>query len=158
MILRVDIYAVEWKCGKGDRTVMAVLSVERLPDEPIIIATLDGMVDAETSRQVFEETARLAAGITEHVYRITDCTRIDADLPNTMGMLLEVTKGKPASTSDPNVTVVLVGGHQLTKFYAQAMAQPQFGGISVPVFPSVAEALVHIRFQIRRQRSQSSKK
>jgi hypothetical protein len=136
---------------------MAVLSVERLPDEPIIIARLDGLVDADTARQVFEETARLAEGMTGHLYRITDCTCIDADLPNTMGMLLEATKGKPASTSDPNVTVVLVGGHQLTAFYSQAMAQPQFGGVNVRVFPSVEEALVYIRFQIRRERVRSSK-
>lgn len=131
---------------------MAV-TVKRLPDEPIIIATLDGLVDAETSREVFRETARLYADIHEHIYRITDCTLIDADFPNTLGMLIEATKGTPGSTTDPNVTVVLVGGHQLTKFYADAMAQPQFGGVKVALFSSLDEALAYVRFHIQRRRS-----
>ncbi|MEO1443621.1 MAG: hypothetical protein AAFV33_24680, partial [Chloroflexota bacterium] len=55
---------------------------------------------------------------------------------------------KRGSVTDPNVLTVLVGEHILIDLYVDAMRQEAFGGVDIPLFGAMDDALVYVRAQI----------
>jgi hypothetical protein len=127
---------------------MAV-TVERLPDEPIILAHVSGHMSMDDAKTIFARSAELMQAMSGHIFRITDVREMDTDFGEVLEMLREASQGGPGSTSDPNLSVVMVGGHALTKFFADAMSQKQFGGVAVPVFTEMDDALTYVRYKLR---------
>jgi hypothetical protein len=123
-------------------------TVEQLPDEPIILLTFSGVINAETVRDAFIESAALAEKIEGTVYRITDIRQGEANFRDVLGVVAQVRSRTPGSSSDPKIKGVFVGTHPLARLYADFMRQM---GIQTPFFKTLEEALDYI--QVERSRS-----
>lgn len=126
---------------------MAVM-VEQYPELPVIVATVTGKMTIEDARTIFSESAAIMDTMSGPVFRITDVRQMDTDFTEVTAMLKEASHGQPGTTSDPRLQVVMVGGHALTRFYADAMRQSQFGGVAVPVFQHIEDALTYITYRL----------
>jgi hypothetical protein len=130
------------------------VSVEKLPDEPIIVATVVGHFDVKMARELFQKSAEMAQGIDGHYYRVTDARQMDIGFGEMMKVIEEASRGDPGSTRDRNVSVVLVGTNDMLKLFADMMKLRQYGATPTPIFKSMDEALSHIRAD-RARREQS---
>ncbi|MFW5748989.1 MAG: hypothetical protein ACOCYT_05185 [Chloroflexota bacterium] len=126
------------------------VTIERLPDEPIILATVTGAMSVEDARVIFLRSAEIMEQIDGLAFRITDVRAIETEFAEVISMLKSASKGMPGSTSDPRLRVVMVGTHSLTKMFADAMKQQQFGGIAIPVFERLEDALTYVRYEIEK--------
>jgi hypothetical protein len=125
-----------------------------MPNEPIILATLEGRIDVETMKQVFAQSAALADGMRGRIYRITDVRRVSnaESFTDIIAIVREAAKGMPGSTTDPRIVPMFVGTHQMAKLAADLLRQQQFGGKQVPMFKSVEDALDFVGLQIPQTR------
>lgn len=129
------------------------IRLDRKPNEPILIATMSGDVTREEIQHMFQKSAELAAEIEESVlYRITDMRSAETSFPELLRILQSLAPGQPGSSSDPRFKPVLVGQNHWTKFAADALRQQQFGGVELPIFNSLAEALHYIQVDRNRRR------
>jgi hypothetical protein len=121
------------------------VNIEKLPDEPIIVATIVGHFDVKMAREVFQKSADLAEQLPGHYYRVTDARQMDIGFGEMMRVIEEASRGNPGSTSDRHVTVVLVGTGDMLKLFADMMKTRQYGSTPTPIFKSMDEALAYIR-------------
>jgi len=124
------------------------VSVEKLPDEPIIVAKLWDKLTSEDIRAVFVRSAALMADIKGNVYRITDFSEADATFPELLKMVSEGAKHAPGTSNDPRVKVCFVGSHAMGKLYVEFLRKQQFGAIQIPMHKSMEIALESVRIQI----------
>jgi hypothetical protein len=122
-------------------------TVEKLPDEPIILVTIDGHLDVAIARQIYAEIAELAQDIEGKVYRITDLRKQTSSFMDTIGVVKEAAKGSPGTTSDPRITNVFVGHGKVAPTTLNLMRQknPESHG----VLETVEDALEYVRWQIQ---------
>jgi hypothetical protein len=128
------------------------VQVRKLPDEPIIILTYEGDVDAETIKSAFRQSVELMASIEGVVYRISDVRAIDVDeqaMRELFKLVADIRNQQTGSSADPRIHGVFVGEHQLARLYAEIMSQYWFGSTQIPFYHTLDEALEHIRFTIR---------
>jgi len=119
--------------------------IQQLKDEPIVVITCHNPFDftgdiAAANRQV---AALLENG--ETITRIIDFTEIEMTFANLVESLATKTREEPGSLRDPRVRTVLVGTHELVVMKAQSLRQEQYGGLDVPLFESLDEAIAHCR-------------
>lgn len=126
---------------------MAV-SVTRLPGEPIVVATLCGPLNVDALRTMFTQTAELTHDLDGPIYRIADFLHADASFKSMARVVTETTRQRPYGTRDPRIRPVLVCGYNRLRFLPDLFRQKAFGGIDMPVFDTVDEALVHVRTQL----------
>jgi hypothetical protein len=126
---------------------MAV-NVDRLPNEPIIIATLSGDLTSEIVQEMFAQSATLLDEIGGYAYRITDIQSADISFPDLVLVLSQSTKGQPGSPSDPRICGVLVGTHEWARFYADSLHQAQYGQLNIPIFDDFDTAMAYLREQM----------
>jgi hypothetical protein len=127
---------------------MALSSVKRIPGEPIMISTFTGQVLLEDTRQSTAATLDFIRETGGPVHVIADLTDIQASFMETLMILRDQAASGEGTTSDPNVLLMLVGSHTMVKLFADAMSQPQFGGIQIPMFKSIEDALAAARVEI----------
>ncbi len=119
--------------------------VTRLPGEPIVIATLSGPLDVDAIRTMFVQTAELTQDVDGPIYRIGDFTNADASFKSMARVVTETTRYRPYGTRDPRIKPVLVCGYNRLRFLPNLFRQKEFGGVDMPVFDTVDEALVYVR-------------
>lgn len=120
--------------------------INKLPDEPIIIATYTkGQPPAEAIEEVIQYTAQLLDEVEGVIYRIEDLTEADMTFGDAVQVMGAVTKNRPGSARDPRVKTLLVGAGTLLDLSAKAFQQTQYGGLQVPLYSSVEEALANAR-------------
>src|SRR5687767_10602526 len=73
-------------------------TVERLPDEAILIARYTGLVVVDDVRHVFERSAELITPEDKIVFRITDMVHSDSDFREVLKMARELGSSVPGST------------------------------------------------------------
>jgi hypothetical protein len=123
--------------------------VEKLPDEPVLVITYEGHLDVETVKSAFTQSAALAAKIDGAVYRISDVRKGEGDFIDLMQIMAQVRAGIPGSSADPKIKGIFVGTHYMARLYADLMRQEQFGGIQIPFFKTVEEALDYIHVEMQ---------
>jgi hypothetical protein len=130
------------------------VKVDRIPGEPIIIATLIGAVTTEMVLDVFQQSARLAEEIESSIiYRIADVCAITTTFAEMVRILGEASQAEqPGSAADPRFRPILVGTNEWAQMYSNSLKQEQYGGISVPVFATYDDALDHIHRQRAKQK------
>lgn len=126
------------------------LTVERIANEPILIATITGHVSVDVIKEMFAESAKLADEMAvPTIWRVTDVTDIEATFTDLVLILGEAAKtAPPGSPADPRFHGSLVGSHQLVQMYSKAIKQKQYGQLNIPVFSDMDTALASIRAQI----------
>lgn len=128
------------------------VTVERLPGEPIIIATHTGHTTAEEVADMFARSAELMHGVEGTVYRITDVTGVTLSLPNLLGIVGEASKREPGSPSDPRLKVHIVGTDAMAKLYVEFIKHARNGGVQIPMHKTLEDALHSIRLDIASER------
>ncbi len=123
------------------------ICVTRLPEEPIIIATLCGPLNVDVVRTVFTQTAELAQDVNGPIYRISDFLNADASFKSLVGVITETTRLRPYGTRDPRIHPVLVCGYNRLRFLPELLCRKEFGSVKVPIFDTLDEALIYARSQ-----------
>jgi hypothetical protein len=129
----------------------------RLPDEPIIVATLHGRMDKHTVRELFDRTRDLAEGISGRLYRISDFTQVELTFADMASALVEARYGGVGATTDPRLRPVMVAPTNRARLFANIMQEPLFGGVSFPVFETVEEALGYARLELAQSKVKALK-
>lgn len=125
------------------------VSVERLANEPIVIAKLSGKITKEDIVHMFEASIDLTTDVEGRIYRITNVLDAETNFMEMVSIIREAGSGVRGSTSDPNVRVVFVGRSHWIDFTRQALLQPQFGGVNLSLFTEMNDALDFVRGILR---------
>lgn len=121
-------------------------TVEKLLGKPIAIVNYYGHVTVEDTRAVFAQVAGLVDTYGAPLYRLT-CVNSDESVVSFDEVMMMTTlssRGVRGSSTDPDVKTLLVGDHPLIDLFAQAMREEAFGGVDIPIFDSVDDALLEI--------------
>jgi hypothetical protein len=120
------------------------VTVERLDDQPIILATFTGEIDVEMVKTMFQRSAEIQTEIGTPVYRITDVRAIETSLMNLLSIVREASQDVPGSPLDPHITGMFVGTNKWVRLFQSALDEEEYGSISIPAFVSMEDALAHI--------------
>src|SRR5690349_4479910 len=99
------------------------VTVERLPNEPIIHAHLWGVIEISCIKDMYEWSVPLIEEIGGTVWRVTDAREVESTFSDVVQILGKIASDTPGSTTDPRVKSVLVGNSQWVKFVAEAIQQ-----------------------------------
>lgn len=127
-------------------------TVEKLPGQPIAIVTYYGHITVDDARAVFAQVAGLLDRYGAPLYRVTqvDCDSAHASFDEVMMLTTLSGKGIRGSVTDADVLTVVVGEHLLIELYLDAMRQDAFGGVDIPQFTEIADAMNYIETQRRK--------
>jgi hypothetical protein len=127
------------------------VTVERVPNEPIIIAHLWGIVDVSCVREMYTNSAPLVDEIGTHTYRVTDAREVETTFSDLVQILGKTMAGEPGSTGDPRITPILVGTNAWVKMLQESLKQQQYGAKQIAIYETREEALAHARALIAEQ-------
>jgi len=123
------------------------VTVEMLPNEPVIVATLYGRITTTDTADLINICADLTQHTHETIYRITDLTDAEIALPDMMPVINTIAADLPASIVDPRFQSVFVGNARTSRMYADIICRQVFSGDSLPFFRTVDEAKQFIQGQ-----------
>lgn len=121
------------------------VEVIRLPDEPIIIATLSGSVTVEDIKQLYIRSNELIEEKDQTIFRITDVRNATTTFPEMIKSIQMAVQELPASSRDPRVRITFVGESTWVTFARDTFAKQ---GIKTAAFTDMEEALDSIRLQV----------
>lgn len=124
------------------------VTITRLPNEPIVIVELRERMDLNSVRTMFKQTAEIARDMNQPVYRIANFLNVNVSIREMAAALAEGTKGGPGSPRDRQVPFVMVAGRNRIRFFFEMLRRKEYGGIEVPVFDTMDEALAYVRAQL----------
>jgi hypothetical protein len=126
-------------------------SIQRLPDEPILLAKYTGRMEPEDLVALRTQSVQLA-GEVERVYRVNDARQLElsfSDLVAVMGAET-ATRTNPGSLGDPRFNdIIVVSPGSLVRFGTESLSQEQYGSLQIPLFEDLGEGLAHARAQIK---------
>jgi hypothetical protein len=129
--------------------------VTKLPDEPIILVTIEGHLDVTIARDVYAQIAVLAKEIQEPVYyRITDVRKQESTFIEMLAVVKEAMKGTEGTTTDPRMVHIFVGREKMA-----LLARDMLRNINPhnhPMLDTVEDALTYIRFDLGRKQQSST--
>lgn len=131
---------------------------EKLPDEPILIVSTIGALTVYGVVEIFNRSAEIQREIGGTLYRITDNTQMDIsaqDFIKIIQMAQVAGTVMPGSSADPNIRAVLVANNRWSLLFREALSQPQFGGVFLPIFETREQALQYVRIQIADEKAHS---
>ncbi len=121
------------------------VTVTRLPDEPIVLAQVYDRMDLATVRDLYDQTALCIDGMEGPIYHISCFVDVDASIRDLALALVESSRRRQGSVRDPRLTPIMVAGHNRLRLLSDAMREKEFGGLDVPVFDTLDEALSYAR-------------
>lgn len=127
---------------------MIPVTVVRPTDEPILIATFVGHVDSDMMLEMFRASDALTREGETIIYRISDCREANTHFADMMRIVSEAGRGLPGSSTDPRFHPVLVGTQAMVKLVADMLKQQKNGGLQVPIFHTIDDALEAIHLQM----------
>jgi hypothetical protein len=130
------------------------IKVEVLPNEPIIVLHYLEFISAQEFKGMYEETApivsdMIAKGLGKKVYRIGNSTGLKSDFMEVMKAAQMAASQVPGATGDPRIISIMVGTEVWGRLFINMISQPQFGGIKMPFFKTMEEALEYCRLEIK---------
>jgi hypothetical protein len=91
------------------------VKVEKMADEPILVATLEGHVTVQEMREMFIQSAALVEGMEAPIYRITDTRAANANFMDMLGTVREASAGTPGSSTDPRFKPIFLGTNEMVR-------------------------------------------
>jgi len=112
------------------------VTVERVENEPVIIATIIGGLTEDIVLKIYSETAKLIENSPEeHFFRIADVRESDSTFVDIMAVIAKMRdRNLPGSPADPRITLLFLGTNQWMDIAIRAMHRPQNGNLWIPVF------------------------
>jgi hypothetical protein len=132
------------------------VTVYRLPDAPIIMATFTGEINGDVIVEMFRRSADLIEADETRVYRISDFRQATTNALAILTILKAVIVGGPGSVKDERIHGLLLGDNKWVKVGHDTLMNPVFGGFNIPLFSKMGEAMEHIRVQIARSQAGAS--
>ncbi|MBN1200402.1 MAG: hypothetical protein JXJ20_00975 [Anaerolineae bacterium] len=122
--------------------------IRKLPDEPIIIVTIDLPIERymQNVRSLNAQVDHLASTLTPPIYRILDAHAIEPTISDILLWIAEQDRGRPGSLTDPRVRPIAVGISPIAEVAVRKVRQ--LVGIEVPWFTTLEEALAFARAEI----------
>jgi hypothetical protein len=124
--------------------------VNRVEDENIIIITNNVELTADVVEENRVEMRRLMNLMDGPVVFIIDYRDVKTSFGDILNIMRGNQQGKRKDINERSFTM-FVGHHKLTDMYRDAVRQPQYGGIEVPTFNEMEEALHAARLYIEGQ-------
>lgn len=128
------------------------IQVEKLPDEPIIVATFTNPMNYYAELPVmFNRIIELRDTLVGYAkyYVIIDISRVTADFSEIVFALGEVRKASQKRRADLPISLHMVGVGEIVQMIVNAMPQFQYGGYVAPLYSTLEQALEAIRKDIR---------
>ncbi|MEQ8674490.1 MAG: hypothetical protein RIC84_14845 [Aggregatilineales bacterium] len=122
------------------------VTLRQIEGEPILLVTIDGLLNAEMVRKLYENIGKLAQEIDGPVYRITDVRKLETTFAELMGILKEAMKDSPGTTSDKNITNIFVGRDKFA-LLARDMLK-RINPDNHPLFDTIEDALTFIQLDL----------
>ncbi len=126
------------------------ITIECLSENPtILIATCTGFLTIEDFKGMFEQVAKMVEGVDGQIYRVADYRQAESsfvDIMKTVQQSLKLTSG---SAADPRIKTIYVGTSRWIGL-ARTAYQHQPGGLQIPTFHSVEDALTYIHLDVEK--------
>lgn len=126
------------------------VTIERLPEQPIIVVVYTGHVSVGDLLSVFTRSANMVKPDEDLIYRITCVEDTDVDFAEILHFAQTSAFETPGSSTDPRFRVVMVGHDKWTRLFVQFMGKKQFGGITLPCFPTREQAFEYVQADLIR--------
>ncbi|NDJ75066.1 MAG: hypothetical protein GYB65_02310 [Chloroflexi bacterium] len=125
-------------------------SVEKLPDEPIVVCSMTTNFDLHNDYPAFWAALGSALeGLEAPIYRITELLFDDMEFSDmAVALAAEAKSGMPGSAGDPRIRFVLVSVDGFAQMAVDSVGQDQYGQLDVPLFGTVEDALAYVREQL----------
>ena len=128
-------------------------SVELLQGEPIVIVTVQPTFDPLINYDsLFSQLGSVLRGVPGPIYRITELLAGQITFSDmTTAIEQEANSGKPGSTGDARIRSILVSRALLAQTAVSTIARDQYGGLDVPLFGTLSEALAYARAELAKE-------
>lgn len=124
-------------------------TVERLPNDPIIIITFSGAVNADMVAQATLHVEALLSEYRVNTVLVFDTTKAETDFKHILEILQETTGADPDEEAvDFTILTAFVGTSAMIKLYINAARQKQFGGQTFPLFATLEDAITAMRISL----------
>lgn len=130
-------------------------TLQFLHEEPIIIATAQGMLTVQDFAEMFSESSRMLQGVKHTVYRISDFREATTSFLDLIKMSKLASQGNEGSTTDTRIKAILVGSSQWVSLARTIFEQPQYSAMRLPTLETLDDALVYVRAQLAKQVDES---
>ncbi|MBZ0310044.1 MAG: hypothetical protein K8I82_28545 [Anaerolineae bacterium] len=125
------------------------VTAQKLTDENIIVVSYESPYRVEDTIESVETIHQIVEEATDVIYLIVDLTRLNMGFSDMVQGLAASTSGKQGwSLKDPRTRLVVVGANKLIEFGVKAVNQTQYGGVNIPLFDTLDEALTYVRKQV----------
>lgn len=126
---------------------MAVM-VYRIPETPVIVATLGGEISPQSVNELSAHSAEAASDIEGIVFRIINASAVLSSFSDMYQAMRAARHDAPGSMSDPRFRLILVGRSRWARLARSFMQHRQ---IDIPIFLTVEDAItfVHMHLQAR---------
>jgi hypothetical protein len=122
--------------------------VERLPEEPIIVAVWQEPMDFRTEvPEMFQQVLALRDTIedSDRYFLIMDISSVKVSFSDVVYALGESRVARDQRRADLPLSLLLVGSGPLLELAAKAMSQAQYGGYGMRLCASMEDALAAVR-------------
>ena len=127
------------------------VTLEKLPDEPIVIVTAVGLLNVEGMRAIYTQIAKILEKIDPPLYRISDVREQETSFAEMIEIVKEAGRGMPGTTTDPRIRHMFVGRHKFAMLARDFYRNSDPNRLSMPTFDTLEEALSYVRAEIKRQ-------
>ena len=121
------------------------VTVKRLPDQPIIIASYSGHITVGDVLSVFIRSAEMVKLSDDTIYRISHIEQTEAEFADILHFAQASGSDVPGSSTDPRFRAIIVGHDKWIKLFVQFMSKKQFGGVTVPCFGTLNQAFEYVQ-------------
>ncbi len=125
------------------------VTVERLPDQPIIVLHYEGFLDLEIVKSAFIQSAKLATEIEGTVYRIADVNNADSNFVEIVKIIKASRANVQGNATDTKFQVIFVGKNQLIHLYTDTLKQ--LGAAPIPIFHTMDDAMHFVKIEQQKQ-------
>ncbi len=120
--------------------------VERLADEPILIAVYTGHITFEEVVDMYRTSAELIGTDPRMFYRISDTRGATSDFAAMLKLVQAANQATAGSSIDSRIQVTYVGTTTWIKFLRDTFAKR---GVLMPAFLDLETALESVRYRIK---------
>jgi hypothetical protein len=130
------------------------ITLERLPNEPILVATYTGHITLEDIRGLYRATAELIGDEPGTFHRISDTRGATSDFMEMLKTVQTVTQEMAGSSLDQRIQVTFVGTTSWIRFLREAFAKR---GVLTSAFEDLESALESVRYRVVTETSERQK-
>lgn len=121
-------------------------SLEKLPDEPIIIGTIAGVGALDETSSFVNQLTSLLDNEPGPLYFIIDMSQYSLSLEEMLTGTNQTTRGSMAFHNHPNLAgTIIISSSRMVKLAAKGMNTELFGNVHVKVFETMDDALAFAR-------------